>query len=128
MARVARDRIHYLAAGPRRPYELLVVIDGLAGDVSWARLRKAARLSEANLQQTLLWLNARGFVAARPIAEGDRRPVKWTMTKLGGEIVLAFRSGMVATLRAQARLVGSDRVDAFRRENPWLFLHDPPED
>lgn len=119
--------ILFLAGNPRSPYQVLDTLRRLGGTATWTRLLKETRLSHPGLQQALIWLNMRGFVAARPKAKGKRRYNTYSVTVAGDEILRAYRSGIVACLRMNARLVGLDRVPSFRDEHPWLFLHDQSE-
>ena len=120
----SQEAILFLAGNPRSPYQVLDALRRLGGTATWTRLIKECQLGQAHLQQALVWLNMRGFVAGRPKAKGKRRYMAYSVTIAGDEILRAYRSGIVACLRLNTRIVGLDRVPAFREEHPWLFLHD----
>lgn len=119
-----REALLFLAGSPRSPYQVLDTLRRLGGNATWTRLIKETKLSHPRLQQALVWLNMRGFVVNRPRARGARRYNSYSVTIAGDEILRAYRSGIVACLRLNARIVGLDCVPAFRDEHPWLFLHD----
>lgn len=121
----AQHRNQFPADQPIRPYKLLNNLYLLGGKASSTRIRTFTSIKAWELRETLAWLNARGYVAGNTVTKGVRRPVTWSITVLGEDVLRSYRAGMLAVMQFNTRLVGLDRVPAFLASYPWLFAGEP---
>lgn len=77
---------------------------GLGDKTSFSELLEATHLQDDEFAQALKSLNARGYIAGRPQADGHRRVMLYAVTVLGGELLdrdFAAWSPITATIPQQ---------------------------
>jgi DNA-binding HxlR family transcriptional regulator len=66
---------------------VLVALATLGGTARFTRLREAAGIGDQQMSRVLKFLNGAGLVTVRVLAEEQRRPTEYTLTRLGAEAV-----------------------------------------
>lgn len=71
---------------------VLLALDRLGKRSRFTPLRNEAAIGDQQLTRALKFLNTQGHVAAHVVAEGDRAPMEYRLTRLGAEALDVLRA------------------------------------
>jgi hypothetical protein len=111
----------YMSGDRRLPYRILEALAIEGQRTRWKRLKELAAVRDDELSGALKFLNGRGWVAGHVFAAGNKRLMEYSLTQLGFDIALAYRTGMIVVLRRHAAFVGVDGLPEYRAARPWLY-------